>query len=529
MNFEEIKRKLEEINRRMDRYSAQQLVGEFNKVYEEAKGNAAFGESLKYTMDEIMDVNKGAVAKGNKGTLTNEQMEALEGKLETITNAVKEAKELRENSEIDKIDDYMGQKIAENEETKELYQEENRGLKAQKIKLDPIYNQYQENKKAEEITQKIAKIMGEMSTQFDTIANSQDPKEQAEAREEIQKHGAEASNLLKQDTVKGKLEKYNTFFDSDPATWQKNDIMSIEREAVAAGKDYKQKKDVCEQNFEAKITQVPDKYKYTSVETKLESINNEYKDVDQKWKALGGEIDKNRNKIKELDGQNKAYKEYAENVKDKEILEEQQLYSDEELEQFLNEDGKIDETINADAEVQNVEQQRYNASSMLATYESTLPKEVDKEDVVEWKRQEYLRNHQKKAEKQLKRINKIRNEWNMEEATMDDLINNTDKVTKIKYRGDFWNNHRYFEAKIPVVGRLFKNRYAKQYLNHQTEQYRNKVANLEQKSQGMRRGKSKEFVQSYRENISANHDIIQQNIDKAARQMYEQNMGKEDR
>lgn len=529
MNFEEIKRKLEEINRRMDRYSVQQLNDEFNKVYEEAKGSAVFGQDLKNTMNEIMDVNKGAVAKGNKGTLTKEQMDALEEKLGTINNAMKEAKELRDNSEIDKIDDYMGQKIEENEEAKELYKEENNGLKAQKVKLDPIYDKYQVNKNAEEVAQKIAKIMGEMSSQFDRIANSQDPEEQKEAREEIQEHGAEASNLLKQDAVKGKLEKYSTFFDSNPATWQKNDVMTIGREAVIAGQDYKQKKDVCEQDFEAKITQVPDKYKYTSVETKLESINNEYKGVDQKWKALGGEIDKNRNKIKELDGQNKTYREYAENIKDREILEEQQLYSDEELGQFLNENGSLNAQINADEEVQKVEQQRYNASSMLASYEGTLPKEVDKDDVLKWKRQEYLRNHQEKAEKQLKRINKIRNEWDMEEATMEDLINNTDKVTEIKYRGDFWNEHRYFEAKIPVIGRIFKNRYAKQYLNYQKAQYRNKVANLVEKSQGMRKGKGKEFVQAYRENISANHDIIQKNIDATARQMYGQNMEKGDR
>lgn len=341
MNFEEIKRKLEEINRRMDRYSVQQLNDEFNKVYEEAKGSAVFGQDLKNTMNEIMDVNKGAVAKGNKGTLTKEQMDALEEKLGTINNAMKEAKELRDNSEIDKIDDYMGQKIEENEEAKELYKEENNGLKAQKVKLDPIYDKYQVNKNAEEVAQKIAKIMGEMSSQFDRIANSQDPEEQKEAREEIQEHGAEASNLLKQDAVKGKLEKYSTFFDSNPATWQKNDVMTIGREAVIAGQDYKQKKDVCEQDFEAKITQVPDKYKYTSVETKLESINNEYKGVDQKWKALGGEIDKNRNKIKELDGQNKTYREYAENIKDREILEEQQLYSDEELGQFFKRKWKL--------------------------------------------------------------------------------------------------------------------------------------------------------------------------------------------
>lgn len=294
MNFEEIKRKLEEINRRMDRYSVQQLNDEFNKVYEEAKGSAVFGQDLKNTMNEIMDVNKGAVAKGNKGTLTKEQMDALEEKLGTINNAMKEAKELRDNSEIDKIDDYMGQKIEENEEAKELYKEENNGLKAQKVKLDPIYDKYQVNKNAEEVAQKIAKIMGEMSSQFDRIANSQDPEEQ-------------------------------------------------------------------------------------------------------------------------------------------------------------------------------------------------------------------------------------------KEATMEDLINNTDKVTEIKYRGDFWNEHRYFEAKIPVIGRIFKNRYAKQYLNYQKAQYRNKVANLVEKSQGMRKGKGKEFVQAYRENISANHDIIQKNIDATARQMYGQNMEKGDR
>ena len=243
-------------------------------------------------------------------------------------------------------------------------------------------------------------------------------------------------------------------FDAEVSEWNQTTIEKMRTTSQTLAQDYKTKADANKASFEARITQVPIKYQYTPVETFLQDVNKKYSKIEDKWVAIGGRINENDKKILEIKGRNATYQEYAKNVKEKAQIEETIQLSDEQLDDYLKVAQNSEGEINSDAAISQLNSLITNNRQELSMIEAKEPKDLDMKTVLEWKRKNYIEKHERKTNRQLKRINKkidklnkkmsnYKNIEKIEPATIEDLINNTEKVQNIGYRGKFMNNHRF--------------------------------------------------------------------------------------
>lgn len=480
MNVEEMQEKIRQIKSKIGRIAEQDLLKEFNKIYEDARGEEILGESLNEVMQGLTRTSKNSERRGLSGFLTPEQITELEERTDRITKALDEARELRDNSEIDRIDDYVKTKIEDNETEMKGYKDENTVLEGQKKRLEGTYKDYQSNNKAAIVAQKVEKLVGYIIDGLSTVNDANASQlDKDNAKKQMKAHGKEVAELLQDDAVKKPLIKYNSYFHSDPSEWKQPELTEMKNKTRTLAGQFTHKRDDSKDLFNQRIKEVPPQYVNTPVEAFLQDVDQKYNKIEDKWAAIGGKVNENTKKIKELNGQNKAYKQYARDVKETQDIEEKRQFSDEELDEYLSREQNSERLINSDTEVVQLATNKANIERRLAVINAQTPKDMDIEDVLNWKRTEYLANHDKKANKYLKRINKkIQKENKLirrlggeekEEATLADLIHNTEKVKDIKYRGRFRNEHRYsLRSRIPILG---KRRYCKQFYNKQLETY----------------------------------------------------------
>ncbi|MCI8761013.1 MAG: hypothetical protein HFJ34_07930 [Clostridia bacterium] len=529
MNFEEMQEKLQQIKSEMGNMTEQELLKEFNDIYEKAIGEEALGEPLKDVINELKKSSKNSEKRGLKGFLTKEQIVELEGKANIVTKALEEAKELRENSEIDKIDEYVQSKIEGNEKQSKAYEDENTILKGQKTRLENVYKNYQSNQKAKKVADKITKLMDLMIEDMETYndANASAGKKE-KAKQSLEKNGKEALGLINEDSVKDNFIQRSTYFKAKVDEWKKEDIEEIRTKSMTVSSNHQSKARENEEIFNKRIEQVPINYENTPVETFLQDINKKYNKIEDKWVAIGGKINENEKKIQEIKGRNKTYEQYAKNVKERAEIEEKQQFSDEELDNYLRTEKNSDREIDGNEEVAQLATYIRNNGQNLAMIEAKDPKDMDRETVLQWKRRSYLEKHEKKAIKQLNRINKRIEKDNkkmrrygiqpQEQATMEDLINNTEKVQDIRYFGKFMNNHRFgLRSRIPV---LFKGRYSKECHQGLIENYKTIDEKLGKVYANKRQEIGNDIRERYKFEQEIKHSMAQQKEQDTMKEIY---------
>lgn len=538
MNFEEMQEKLQRIKSKIGKMTEQELLKEFNNIYEKAKGEQDLGESLNDVMKDLKESSKNTEKRGLKGFLTAEQILELEGKANSIQKAIEEAKELRENSEIDKIDEYVQSKIEDNEKEKEVCENENTVLKGQKERLENVYKNYQSNQKASKVADKITKTMDLMIEEIETFndTNSSAGKKE-KAEKSLEKYGKEALGLINEDSVKANFKKYHSYFTADVKDWKKADLEEIRTKSSSVSNDYKVKAKENEDLFNERIEQVPTQYVHTPVEAFLQDINKKYSKLEDKWVAIGGKINENDKKIQEIKGRNKTYKQYAKNVKETAEIEEKQQFSDEELDDYLRTEKNSDREIDSNEEVAQLATNVRNIGQDLAMIKATEPKDMDRETVLQWKRENYLRTHEKKANKQLERINKRIQKDNEKMskhnvqpralATLEDLINNTEKVQDIRYLGKFMNNHRFgLRSRIPI---LCRGRYRKECHQGRLEEYNDKYEASAREYTSKRESVRNDIRQRYKLEQEVKHSMARQKEQDMMKSMYRSSVEDQER
>lgn len=539
MSFEDIERKLQEIKGKMGRITEQEILRELDTIYEQAKGESRFGETLKDVMKELKETNKNSEKRGAKGTLTDEQIMNLEEKANTITKALEEAKELRENSEIDKIDDYVQAKIEDNERQIEEYQDEKALLEAQRTRLEEPYKEYQANQKAMKVANEIEITMDKIIEQLAVFNNNTASKGQKdEAGKKLKQYGQKASQLIKEPSVEKKFHQNINHFDAEVSEWNQTTIEKMRTTSQTLAQDYKTKAEANKVSFEARITQVPIKYQYTPVETFLQDVNKKYSKIEDKWVAIGGRINENDKKIREIKGRNATYQEYAKNVKEKAQIEETIQLSDEQLDDYLKVKQNSEGEINSDAAISQLNSLIANNRQELSMIEAKEPKDLDMKTVLEWKRKNYIEKHERKTNRQLKRINKkidklnkkMSNYKNIEEiepATIEDLINNTEKVQNIGYRGKFMNNHRFgLRSRIPIA---FKGRYRKQCYKGLVEDYKDRDTKLVREYENRHTALKNNIRERYKVEQPVKHSMLEQEQQKTINSVYKSNFDAQER
>lgn len=475
MSFEEMQTKLQDIVNNMYRISTteEQTLKDLEQIYEQAKGNTEIGSEVKAAMEKLKEYDEGAKSRGFKGTLSDDQLSALEEKYNRISKALNEAKELKDNSTKDKIDDYVKDKIKNNKREKKIYEKENDCLKDKKRSLEGLYQTYTTNKKSEEVAEKIETMLDDISSELVTINDpATSGRDKENAKKKAEQLGNSVKTLLRNNAVKDKLGKYSGIFDTDIAAWNATSITAIKNGVTSEKGTYETARQNAERDFKTRLTTVPDMYRGTSAETFLQDIDKKYSKIEDKWKALGGRIKENDKKVQALKGENKAYKEYAEQVKEQARLEEIGAYSDEELDNHMRTEMDVDAIINTDAEVAALNTKLNHATNQLATLSSRKPKDMNMEDVLNYKRMKYLRQDPTKARKTLQEINEQiedYNEWatrngrpTKDLATMEELLNNDPKVQEVDYKG---KNRFAWRAKFR------KRAYCKEYYNDMVKKY----------------------------------------------------------
>ncbi len=500
MDFEKIEKKLQKINKNMGDYTQKALLEKIDKIYEKAKGNEKFAPEFEKTVENIK----------SNGVLTDKQIETLEEKAKKLSKAVQEAKELRQNSDKDKIDNYIAGKVEENEEEKEHYKEENKILKDQREKLKETFKDYKHNQEAEKVVEKVNKIADKILSEMQNLS---DPNKKEQASKKMKEHGSEIESLLGNGAVKTKLGRWNTYFNSDPSKWEENMVNNFKGEVGKLKVDFAKKKQVAEKEFNQKLVQVPNQYRYTAIEAKLQNINSKHKKVEDKWTALEGTIERNESEIKRINAQIQSYKDYAKEVKGideaKEEVKKLEEISDEEMESYLREEKGIDvnESVHNTEEMVGLNNILSEHSKQHKELLDMKSKEIDINAAIQWKRQKYYLKHPVKTTKALVKVNKKIAKANkkrdpedrIEPATVEDIINNTEKIQDLKFKG---KNRYKIRSKIPGFKRFYRGQYRK-YMNNQ---YLNDQINLKTHIENRQNELKDDFKAKYRQEVQTNFE-----------------------
>ena len=429
MNFEEMQNKLQWINNNFGRKSEQELLVEFNKIYEKAKGEEELAEDLVETIKGLKQSSKDSKSRKIGGILTDLQVIELEAKANKIEKAIKDAKELRENSDKDKIDAYVEGKIKDSEEEIAKNKAERVVLEGQKERLEGPYKDYQENKKKQEICKKIEKLAKEIEDELskkDSQGKKMPPDE-----DKCKKKAEEITSLMKDEAVKKDFVQNSNHFETEVDTWDVNIVNKIKTNATKKSNEYGKATDSSEKLFNTRIDQVPPTYKNTPVETFLEDTNKKYKTVEEKWVALLGRLNEKDKKIQEIEARNDAYKQYAKDIKEKAEVEEKQQLSDEELavhDDVLQEMGQ-------DEEMQEYDRDKERAERHLDYYRSMDSSTIPASVVKAWLKEERFNKKEGKAERILDEINmdiEAQKGPDAPKATMADLMYNSDIVKEVR-------------------------------------------------------------------------------------------------
>lgn len=481
MNFEEIQSKLEELDSDLRFMDKQSALKQFDELYKDAAKSPDLAEKLQSTMEHMKKYNGYDEKKGLKATLTPDQIAELEERVDRIKEAIQKDKELRDNSEKDKIDSYVEGKVNENKKEKAQIEIKNRALKDKKNGLSDLYNkEYKAVKEQERIANQIAEKLREI--EYFNQQNGGSPLEQKQRKEKVKKYGNEVKALINEPSVKGKLGNVSALT-GEAKNW--NNLTGIADAIQNKAKDSKEK---VEKEFNKRFLEVPDRFKNTEIDYFFR--DNASKSVDEKWKILSGKIKENDNRSKAIQKENDSYFEYAAAVKEKAELDERQALSPEEFEQYAKDNEDLDAKVEANGDVRTISQQVQSMNDRLLALREEDISEISTSAVAQDKRARYLINHPKKLAKAVQSAQEYYDEnvGGDAEITATDIINNTDLVQDLEYKH---KNKYNFRTKIPII----KNIYKKRYVNRLQEDYEEKVENLTNELKGKKLTARQQLVQ----------------------------------
>lgn len=511
MNFEEMQKKLEELNKDLRFMAKQDALEEFDKIYQEAARNPELASELQSTIEKMKKYNNYDEKRGLKETLTSDQIAELEARVDRIKEAVQKDKELRDNSEKDKIDAYVEGKVNENKKEKAQIDIRNRALKDKRNGLDVLYNkEYKAVKEQERIAKQIAEKLKEI--EYFNTQKGGSPAEKQERVAKVEKYGNEVKALINEPSVKGKLGDSVKTLTGEAKNWTNLTTVTSDIQSTV-----KTEKGKIEKEFNKRFLEIPDKFKNTQIDYFFR--DNASKSVDEKWKILNGKIKENDNKSQAIAKENTSYLEYAATVKERAEIEERQALSPEEFERYAENNANLDARVEANADVITIAQQAQDMNDALIDLKDRDISTIPTSEVAQDKRARFLMKHPKKLAKAVQSAQQYYDEniGGDEEITEADILNNTPLVKGLQYKH---KNKYNFRTKIPFV----KNHYRKEYVNKLSDYYDTKIESLNEQLKGQKRTARQQLLEDLKVETDTKNNELAARMMSFQQDRYQSNM-----